>query len=154
MKKYPFIFLSICLLYSCTECQKTKLDSDDYNTKSERIEILKLEINCFSVIKDAEFELFNVNGFHNQRILVPGSTSLDYKFAIKLDTSDIKKWTKDLTEVKLKDYDDEWTKQIIKNRKQNWRTKSKPQYFTRKGANVTVLVFKNEGILFKRVSDL
>jgi hypothetical protein len=105
-------------------------------------------------IKDAEFELFNVNGFHNQRILVPGSTSLDYKFAIKLDTSDIKKWTKDLTEVKLKDYDDEWTKQIIKNRKQNWRTKSKPQYFTRKGANVTVLVFKNEGILFKRVSDL
>lgn len=154
MKKYPFIFLSICLLYSCTDSQKTKLDSDDYNTKAKRIKKLKLEINCFSDIQDAEFEMFNVNGFHNQRILVPGSTSLDYKFAIKLDTSDIRKWTKNLTEIKLEEYDDKWTKQIIKNRKQNWRTKSKPQYFTRKVGSVIVLVYKNEGILFKRFSDL
>ncbi len=155
MKKYFYIIITIGFITSCSDSNTSKLDSgDDYENKVERIEKLKMEIKPFSDFKDAEFELFNVNGFHNQRTSVPGTSSLDYKFVIKIDTENIAKWTTGMTEVELTDYDDSWTKEITKGRKQNWRTLSKPQYFKRNGENVTMLVFKNEGIIYKRVTNL
>lgn len=156
MKRLFHIIIIIGLFSGCTssDSNSTKLDSDDYESKLERIEILKKEIKPFSDFQDAEFELFNVNGFHNQRTSVPGASSLDYKFVIKIDTVNIAKWTTGMTEVELTDYDDSWTKEITKGRMQNWQTLSKPQYFKRNGENVTMLVFKNEGIIYKRVTNL
>lgn len=154
MIKYLYIIIAIGFLTSCRDSNSSKLDSDDYENKLERIEKLKMEIKPFSDFQDTEFELFNVNGFHNQRTSFPGASSLDYKFVIKMDTVNISKWTTGMTEVELTDYDDSWTKDIIKGRKQNWQTFSKPQYFKRNGEDVTVLVFKNEGIIFKRVTNL
>ncbi|MBI3235206.1 MAG: hypothetical protein HYZ42_14425 [Bacteroidetes bacterium] len=154
MKKYFYIIITIGFLTSCSDSNSSKLDSDDYENKMERIEKLKMEIKPFSDFQDAEFELFNVNGFHNQRTSVPGASSLDYKFVIKIDTVNLSKWTTGMTEVELTDYDDSWTKEIIKSRKQNWQTFSKPQYFKRNGEDVTMLVFKNEGIIYKRVTNL
>lgn len=119
----------------------------------ERIEKLKMEINSLSDFQDAEFELFNVNGFYNHRTSVPGASSWDYKFVIKIDTVNISKWTTGMIEVEPTEYDDSWTKEIVKGRKHNWQTFSKPQYFKRNGEDVTVLVFKNEGIIYKRVTN-
>jgi hypothetical protein len=49
--------LLIVLALTIISCRKTtKLDSDELSTTSERVEILKKEIRCFSEIKDAEFE--------------------------------------------------------------------------------------------------
>jgi hypothetical protein len=154
MKKYFYIILTIGFLTSCSDSNTSKLDSDDYENKMERIEKLKMEIKPFSDFQDAEFELFNVNGFQNQRTSVPGASSWDYKFVIKVDTVNISKWTTGMTEVDLTEYNDSWTKEIIKDRKQNWQTFSNPQYFKRNGENVTMLVFKNEGIIYKRVTNL
>ncbi len=154
MKKFIYIITTITFLTSCNHTNTSKLDSDDFNNKVERIEKLKLEIKPFSDFLDAEFELFNVNGFHNQRTSVPGASSLDYKFVVKIDTVNISKWTTGMTEIELTSYDDSWTKEIIKGRKQNWSTLSKPLYFRRNGENVTMLVFKNEGIIYKRVINL
>jgi hypothetical protein len=49
------------ILTSCSEV--TRLDSDEFTTIEDRIEILEKEVRVFSEIQDAEFELFNVNGF-------------------------------------------------------------------------------------------
>jgi hypothetical protein len=154
MKKYIYIIITIGFIASCSDSNTSRLDSDDYENKVERIEKLKMEIKPYSDFQDAEFELFNVNGFHNLRTSVPGASSLDYKFVIKIDSMNISKWTTGMTEVELVDYDDSWTKEIIKGRKQNWRKLSKPQYFKRNGENITMLVFKNEGIIYKRVINL
>ncbi len=154
MKKYYCVVITIGFLTSCIDSNSSKLDSDDYDNKEERIKKLKMEIKSFSDFQDAEFELFNVNGFHNKRTSVPGSSSFDYKFVIKLDTVNIPKWTTGMTEVKLTDYDDGWTEEMIKGRKENWQTLSKPQYFKRNDENVMLLVYKNEGIIYKRVTNL
>jgi hypothetical protein len=154
MQKHFYIIITIGFLTCCSDSNTSKLDSDDYENKLERIEKLKMVIKPFSDFQDAEFELFNVNGFTNQLTSVPGASSWDYKFVVKTDTVNISKWILGMTEVGLTSYDDSWTKEITKSRKQNWRTLSKPRYFKRKGDDVTMLVFKNEGIIYKRVINL
>jgi len=156
MKRYLYIIITIGLFTSCTSSNSnsTKLDSDDFDNIVDRIDKFEIEIKPPSDFQDAEFELFNVNGFHNQRTWVPGSSSWDYKFVVRIDTIDISKWTIGMKEVEITHYDDSWTKEITKGRKQNWRTISKPQYFIRSGEDVTMLVFKSEGIIYKRVTNL
>ena len=136
---------------SCTpvESNSTLLDSDEYENKEERINRLETEIVSSSAIQDAEFELFNVNGFHNQRQAVPGASSWDYKFAVRIAPANIPNWTNGLKEVELEDMDDSWTGEITKQRSQNWRTFSNPHYFI--GQHVTLVVYEDEGIVFKRV---
>ena len=153
--KNPFnILIILGLITSCSTNSTTKLDSDDYENKKDRIDKLEMEIKAFSDFQDAEFELFNVNGFHDQRIAVPGTSSWDYKFVIKVDTIDIPKWISGMKEVELTGYDDSWTKEITKDRNQNWKTSSKPKYFVRNEEDMTMIVFGNEGIIFKRVINL
>jgi hypothetical protein len=149
------IGLLILTLGSCSEtANSNKLDSDNYNTKDERIEILKKEIKSFSEIENAEFELFNVNGFSNSRTTVPGASSWDYKFAIRINPLDVDKWTNGMISIDSVDYNDSWMEMIIKVRAEDWRTESEPEIYTRKGDNVMMFVYRNEGILFKSVVNL
>ena len=83
--------------------------------------------------------------------MVPGASSLDYKFAIKVNTSDIDSWIAGMIKVELKDHDNNWTKEIIEKRKENWKTQSQPEYYTRKEDSVTLILFRDQGIIFKRV---
>lgn len=156
MKNFYFILIVIGAIASCTSkvANSTSLDSEDIETSANRVSTLQLEIKSFSEFQDAEFELFNVNGFHNQREDVPGASSWDYKFVIKIDPRDISKWTEGMEEIKGSAYDDSWTKEIIKHRQENWKTHSTPQHFIREGGNIKILFFKDEGILFKRGSNL
>ena len=96
-----------------------------------------------------------MNGFENQResFSIPGASDLDYKFAIIIDTINISKWISGMTEVEVSAIDNQWANEIIKERKQNWEFFSKPKYFIRKGENVNIILYKNEGILFKRVTN-
>ncbi|MCE2994790.1 MAG: hypothetical protein ACK5PC_14105 [Cyclobacteriaceae bacterium] len=144
----------IILVLTTSSCSETtRLDSDEFSTAEERVEILKQEVKCFSDIKDTEFELFNVNGFHNSSgPLVPGASSWDYKFAIRVDTVDITKWREGMIKFDPQDYDDTWTKEITKDRRENWLTSSPPTYYVRQGEKyVTMVEFYLDGIIFKRV---
>jgi hypothetical protein len=156
MKRCFYITFIIGLFNGCTSSgsYSTKIDSDNFRNKADRIESLKAEIKSFSDFEDAEFELFNVNGFQNTSTWLPGASSWDYKFVIKVDTVNIIKWTDGMQAVNIPDYDDRWTKELVKNREQSWKTYSVPQYFVREGENVTMLVYKSEGIIFKRVTKL
>lgn len=151
MSKFLYIVF-ISALISCSPGNKNpgKFDSDDSENKTERVEALEREIKSFSEIFDAEFEFFNVNGFGNQRG-IPGASSWDYKFAIRIDPNDIPKWTEGFDRMEILDGDQKWVEEIIKNRKENWIRKSKPEYFKRAKENVVLIVYREEGILFKRV---
>ena len=153
MNKIKLIFcLLIIGLSSCSDSSNQNiLDSDNYDTKEERVEVLKKEIKSFSEFENAEFELFNVNGFSNSRKMVPGATSLDYKFAIKVNPSEVDKWTDGLIAIESDNYDYNWMKKIIKKRTNDWRMDSEPEFYTRKGDNVIMIVYRSEGVIFKRV---
>ncbi len=139
-------------LSSCSDTSNSnKLESDDYDTKEKRVEILKKEIKSFSNFENAEFELFNVNGFSNSRTTLPGASSWDYKFVIKVESSKVDKWTHGMIKTKPDNYDDGWMTEIIKERKSEWKTGSEPEFYIRKGDNVIMVVYQDEGIIFKRV---
>ena len=146
----------ILIITTCACTEITRLDSDEFSTAEERVQILKQEVRCFSDIKDAEFELFNVNGFKNSRGLsVPGASSADYKFVVKVDTGDISKWREGMIKFIPIQYDNTWTKEIVKDSKENWTTNSHPTYYVRQGlpegSNTTLVEYYPEGIVFKRV---
>lgn len=127
------------------------MDSDDYDTKEERVEAMKKEIKSFSDFENAEFELFNVNGFSNSRIALPGASSWDYKFVIKINPLEIDKWTKGMTQFKPDEYNTQWMSEIIQKRKSEWVTVTQPEFYNREGNIVTMIVYRSEGIIFKRV---
>ncbi|WP_299246716.1 hypothetical protein [uncultured Aquimarina sp.] len=158
MRKSVFLLLLIIIVFnSCFDSSTSssnKLDSDDYDSKEERVEILRNQIKSFSEFENAEFELFNVNGFSNSRTTLPGASSWDYKFVIKIDPSDIKKWTEGMIQTIPEDHDDKWMKEIIEKRRMEWQTTSDPEKYTRNGDNVVMIVYRSEGIIFKRVVNL
>ena len=117
---------------------------------SERIEILVKEINTFSEIRDAEYDLFNVNGFSKSRTLVAGGSSLLYDFVIKVDTSKLHKWTDDMKITTPDNYSIKRFEELVLIRKENWNVSSKPTYYKR-GDLVNMMVFKEEGIIFKSI---
>lgn len=156
MKILFYTFISLVLSGGCTlnNSDMTKLDSDDYESADERVEVLKKEIKNFSKFKDAEFKLFNVNGFNKQRTSVPGASLWDYKFVIRLDTANISAWTIGMKQVEPKNFDSNWQQELIKNRKQNWKIISDPEKYVREGDDVTMLVYRNEGIIYKHIINL
>jgi hypothetical protein len=149
----PIFFVVLIIFCSCNNKKSslTKLDSDDFETSKERVEILSKEITAFSKISDAEFEIFNVNGFSNQRTSVPGASSCDYKFAIIVNREDISKWTEGMTETSVPANDFDWKNEILKNKKAHWKLNSTPKYYIRKAENVVMIVYQEEGTIFKRV---
>ncbi|MGD1848305.1 MAG: hypothetical protein ACFB10_23170 [Salibacteraceae bacterium] len=153
MKRYA-LWLIIIALGSCTSIGDSNvLDSDDYSTKEERVEILKQQIQTYSSFENAEFELFNVNGFTNSRLETPGPSSWDYKFAIKVRPEDVDKWMGGWVSFTPQNYDAAWTQEITATRKKDWKTAGDAEYFARKGDNVTMIVYRSQGIIFKRVIE-
>lgn len=139
-------------IWSCTG-SNTTLNSLDYDDPIERIEILKNEIVSSSDFADAEFRLFNVNGFSDGSRGVPGASSWNYEFGIKVDTSDLDKWTEGMTQVDSANYNLEWTIQITGERKAQWSTVGEPEIFRRGAEDVIVILYRDEGIVFKRIAN-
>ena len=156
MKTHLFLAILIGLLTGSCKSNKsdsTTLTSFDINDQTERIDILKREVKTFSELKDAEFYLINANGFSNQRITVPGASSLNYQFVIKIDTNDIPKWTEGMIEIPAYNINKDWLERIPSSRTENWKTYSVPKSYTRVGDSVMMVVYKDEGIIFKHLSS-
>lgn len=154
MKKSILIISLIILgINSCNESNNpNQLDSDTFKTKEERVKSLKNQIKSKSNFNNAEFELFNVNGFSNSRpTSIPGASSWNYKFVIKVAPSDIDKWTEGLLKIEPTNYDFSWTKIIVEKRASDWITNSQPEFYKQNESDVMVIVYRNEGILYKRI---
>jgi len=149
---FTIVLVLFLMVNACNNVTNSNtLDSDTFNTISERVEVLKKEITSKSDFSNAEFELFNVNGFSNARTLVPGASSWDYKFALKVKPSDINKWTEGMVRFQPNATEIDWTKAIVKKRKEEWMTKSAPEFYKRENGNVLLVVYRKERIIYKRV---
>lgn len=151
------VVLFVISFYSCKEriSSNTELLSEDYDNRAERVEKLGEEVIFFSPVTDAEFKLVNVNGFHNKRLTVPGPSYWDYKFAVKINPSDISKWKAGMTDTSILNYNEDWLSKIVSHRKENWmiNKQSRPKFYIRKGENVTTIIFEKEGIVYKSVTN-
>lgn len=140
------------LLLACLKITNSNtLNSNDFETTAERVSIVKKEIKSFNEFQDAEFLLFNVNGFSDSRILVPGASSWNYKFVLKLEPSDVDKWVKGAIKIDSLNYNKEWHTFISPDRRDAWETSSIPEFYTRKGENVSIVLHRPEGIIVKHV---
>ena len=102
MNKFSLIF-SVIFLSICFSCSHQRiLESASISNKEERIEILSKEVKMFSKIKNAEFHLFNVNGFSNSSVFLPGASSSKYLFVVEVNSDDINYWINNLIEVKIR----------------------------------------------------
>lgn len=146
----------ILVLLFCLSCSnKTEIKSKNISDKNERIQKLIVEIKYFSGIRDAEFDLYNVNGFSDDFVMIPGSSSIDYKFAVKVIPKKISDWTKDLEKTTGDIQSEKWASSLIETRKNNWQTTSKPVFYKRKNdSTITVIVYEKEGIIYKRILNL
>ena len=147
------IFFVIIVSVSCSN--KTKINSKDINDKNDRIAQLKSAVILKSKILDAEYDLFNVNGFNNDFLVAPGSSSSDYKYVIKVETNDTQAWIEGLEITTGKFESEIWAKQLIEKRKDIWKTQNEPIFYKYKNYEESkIIMFRNEGIIFKHVSAL
>lgn len=155
-----FLFLIFLLLTGCgNEKSRTIPSSPGIKTSREipnrekRVAELSAEIKLFSPIQDAEYNLFNVNGFSNSRVLVPGASSWNYSFLIKIDTNDSDKWIEGMIQHAITESDTAWINDIPQNSPQEWARTSSAELYKRQESDVSVLLFRSEGILYKKVTQ-
>ncbi|MCI5058722.1 MAG: hypothetical protein MRY83_21600 [Flavobacteriales bacterium] len=151
-----FLKILFCFFVFCGCKNETLRDSVDYSDLDQRNWTLSQEIKMFSGIQNSDFELFNVNGFKNSRDLsgVPGSSSFDYRFVVKVNPDEIDLWTKSMQKIETLQCKDEWINVLIKKQKNQWILNSTPEYYFRKGDGVCMAVYRKEGIIFKRVYNI
>lgn len=147
-------FLLLVILVIAHSCQPTPttLDSDDWETDAARIVALEQEIITASPLQQAEFELFNVNGFGQHSTSLPGASSWDYKVALKVDSSAIDQWTAGFRPVPSLAENLDWMDSITQQRKKQWLHNSSPEFFIRENMAVYMIVYRKEGLIFKSIT--
>lgn len=143
----------VIMLFSCFSCSnETYLKSNTIVDKTERIIILSKEVTLLSEIQNAEFDLFNQNGFSDDFVSLPGSSESQYLFAIKVNPTTTENWKEGLTEIKGELKNEQWISDLTKTRPNEWIVNSVPKFYTRKDEKgVSIVLFEKEGIIFKRI---
>ena len=142
-------FLVMLVVFSNCSSKEghSKMSSKDIASASERVTALSAEIKAPSQFVDAEFDLFNVNGFSNSRNMVPGASHWDYRFAIKTDSSNVDSWLHGLDKVDSADIS--WTIDVIDHRKHLWNITGSPEIYKSNDQMTSAVVYRSEGIVFK-----
>ncbi len=149
MRTLLFLLLLVCLQGCSTVSKMSSSGVDDTN---KRIKALSAETVLKSSILDAEYDLFNVNGFSTQKlILLPGASGWHYKFAIKVDPSDLFKWIEGRDFLQTDECEMSWINEVVEPRKFNWTTKSDPKCYRDENSMVFISIYEAEGIIFKEV---
>lgn len=152
MIKYIFaISLAILLLVSCNSDNYQYLDSVDFGNKEERIKELNKIVTYHTDVLDVEFELFNVNGFGDSRTLLPGTSSWNYYFLLKVNPEDLDTWKSAIQypedESVIPNY--EILDRLKNKRKGNWELYSNPILFSGRNTNSYMLIYEEEGLIFR-----
>ncbi|WP_375562273.1 hypothetical protein ACE193_06910 [Bernardetia sp. OM2101] len=166
MKKLTLFLFSLLILASCTSNSSNRLESFEIENKEKRIEVLSEQIKEYSEILDAEYSLFNANGFENRVVFVSAASYWDYKIALQIDANNLDKWLIGMYNAENENAEDSvWIKTILDNldttRKQNWienMEKSNPKRFTISATNgytKVAIVYQNdtidEAVIFERI---
>ncbi len=156
MNNRLFKITLFCLLSFFISCKSTThIDSHDINNTEDRIKILSENIYYGSSFYDAEFSLFNVNGFPNSRSFdAPGASSYYYEFVVKINPDSVNNWLNSFTEINSINTDLTWKNKLIDKRPKPWKTTSSPKYYTKQNGNTIIIYYPKDGILFKSISNL
>lgn len=151
----PCLIVLIILLYAChsTPSVNSNLSSISIKDKQDRIQTLSKYVNLKSAISDCEFYLFNVNGFNNERLSVPGASSWDYRFGVIISRSDVPKWTSNLRDTTFETADYSWILELIKKRPGSWSLHSNPKFYVNNSADNIIVVYEKEGVIFQKISN-
>jgi transcription elongation factor Elf1 len=160
MKKLSFLLafsLSLVFASCATEekrTTKTTLYSEDFKTAEERVEELKKHIAVYSDFSDAQFEIFNVNGnFTNERLTIPGASSWDYQFVIKLTKENIDQWISEMVLVDTIANKDSmhWVADLNKKMTDKILQNEPGEFYKGEGKANYAVVFRNSGLLFRKI---
>lgn len=152
MNKVFFTF-TLCFMALCScsdEKIKDELYSINYGTKAERVAALKKEIPAYSDFENAEFQLYNSKGFTFNIHTFHMPEYRDYKYVVKVNPEDIDKWLTGLKKVGPSESFEEWPDQLIRIRKEEWQLQSAPEYYALENEIVYVLIYRKEGVIFKK----
>ncbi len=144
MKKLIMI-TGIIILFSCNREYVNPVKSSFYKTKEERINSLKNFFHPRSEIKDAEFEIYDVN---MNNCSIPGPTDRDYRIAVIMDTVYLDKWKDENMHRAVKPFNYEWGIELIKNNPA-YNISTLPEAYKTDGREM--YIFKKEGIIFIRI---
>ena len=153
--KTLFICVNFLILISCSK-NDSWLKSKDIEDKEVRVKNLKKEIKFFSEVNNADYDLFNVNGFNNNVFSffhIPGASSLHYIFVVKVEKKDLYLWLQGFKRIDKKEKKlFKWVDSIKNIRGDTWKTWTEPKYYKREDdPNVSMVVFEEESFIFKEV---
>ena len=132
----------------CSENNNT-INSKELS-KEERIKTLSENINIHSEILDAEYNLFKTGGFNNRNSSESlGPTDYYYQYVVKVKPDDVVLWTKSHNQTDCDENNKDWTEKLIRHRKENWTTNSKPVCFS--SDSRIVIAYIPEGIIYYQI---
>jgi len=130
------------------------MNSDNINTPEQRVALLRTVINAPTNFSDAEFELFNANGFDKNAEPrgIPAPSTWTYEFVVKVTNTDVFNWTEGLEQTAVTKLP-AWAQKLMDKRKQHWSTEGEGVCYASQspGRETSVFVYPEAGIVFKRV---
>lgn len=150
----PIVVFALLLMdmYRMRGKDYTHLDSKEIEDRLVRVEKLKMIVDLPSDIYDTKFKLFDVNGFGEARSYeIPGPSSWNYVYAVKVDSNDIAKWVEGQSKpIDSSDYE---TIKSFLDMDNTWKLKSTPEYYE-VNSKENVFVFRHESIIIKTCNNL
>lgn len=146
----------LLLLFTAALGTSCNPDSNTISSKDlsreERIATLKANINSYSDIIDAEYDLFKTGGFNNHGTVALGPTDYDYRYAVKVKPEDVKKWIEGLSVIEGDANNEKWMGKLLYHNSKDWKTNSKPILYGRKDLEGTLsVVYMPEGIIYRHI---
>ncbi len=146
--QYAILLFMIMLSVAChSRNRSTDTRSTIFSTEKEKVAFLEQYVTCFSPVDATEFHIL----YHdNSTGWVPGPSDWDFKIAARIAPIDSAKWIVDFREVQGEQMDLTWIAELALE-SDHWTRMSTPQYYQRPGTAGELIVYKQEGILFKRI---
>lgn len=139
------------LIYLVNMEQSKKIDdwqylrSKNFDNTSERINQLIEVVDLPTKINDAEFVLFNIDGFNKSRMQI-GLSAWDYRYAVKLDSNNIEKWLEGFSHIDGEP-DIKWLKSYL-SLNENWKLTSEYELY-KNDSRESIILFRGEAIIIK-----
>ena len=141
-RKLSVIFFSLICILSCGG--ETVVRSSAYPTAQKRVERLKELFVLRSDVKDAAYEIYDVN--MNTRS-IPGPTDRDYKIVLKVSLNDLEKWNEPEIITSLpQNYD--WAEELLKGL-DGWDLSGSIIQYANE--NKHMVIFKDTGVILVRI---
>jgi hypothetical protein len=146
MRRFLILLVVLTANYASSP---TRIRSADYPDKAERITVLKKYLRMRSEVKDAQFDIYDVN--LNAGSSIPGPTHRDFRIALAVKKADAKKWLSDVVITSFPK-DSAWCQALIEG-KDSFRLLHPKDFWTYTGKDKLVFHFEKDAVLCVRITQ-